>query len=76
MTTLPLLCTAINVRDVTTKAKDDYSEEFAKQVQFNPGQSEQTWQLQLIDDSIYETKVGNDWWILGNHVDGCCLQDI
>ena len=49
--------TAVNVRDVTTTRGDDYSTRYDRQVQFNPGEYEKVWRLELINDSIYEIKV-------------------
>ena len=49
--------TAVNVRDVTTTRGDDYFTRYDRQVQFNPGEYEKVWRLELINDSIYEIKV-------------------
>lgn len=48
---------AVNVRDVTTTRGDDYSTRYDRQVQFNPGEFEKVWKLELINDSLYEIKV-------------------
>lgn len=49
--------TAVRIRDLTTTSGEDYSERYAKQIQFNPGEFEKTWRLQLTDDDQYEVKV-------------------
>lgn len=49
---------AVRVRDVTASSGEDYANNFARQVQFNPGEYEKIWKLELIDDTIYEIKVG------------------
>ena len=53
-----MCCLAVNVRDITTTAGEDYSEDYATQVQFNPGETEKVWRLELTNDQRYENKVG------------------
>jgi len=47
----------VNVRDITTARHQDYSGNYAQQVQFNPGEYEKTWRLEVINDDEYEVKV-------------------
>lgn len=44
----------LKTRDKTAKAKEDFSDNYAMQVQFNPGQSEAEWVLQINSDNVYE----------------------
>ncbi|BFZ14656.1 hypothetical protein BsWGS_17695 [Bradybaena similaris] len=38
----------------SAKAGEDFTSRYAKQVQFNPGQTEKTWRLRLVDDNRFE----------------------
>ncbi|KAG1699840.1 FRAS1-related extracellular matrix protein 2 [Nymphon striatum] len=40
--------------DKSAKINEDFHDSYAKQVQFNPGQSESEWRLRIIADDIYE----------------------
>ncbi|ESO98011.1 hypothetical protein LOTGIDRAFT_174476 [Lottia gigantea] len=46
----------INVINATAKVGEDVHKRFAKQVQFNPGQTEKTWRVKLLDDTVFEEK--------------------
>lgn len=38
----------------TARVGEDVSARYAGQVQFNPGQTEKTWRIRLVDDDVYE----------------------
>lgn len=45
---------AIEARDRTTRTNEDYIPSAAQQVQFDPGMSESTWDLRILDDGLLE----------------------
>ena len=50
----PQPITGIKAVDGTAKAGEDFNGKKAKQVQFNPGQTEGVWRVRILDDTVFE----------------------